>query len=63
MAVISIASDKGGVSKTTLALLIGAEAALDGYRTCIIDSDINQQAAAFGDKGGSAGSAGDGGYR
>jgi chromosome partitioning protein len=51
MAVISIASDKGGVSKTTLALLIGAEAALDGYKTCIIDSDINQQAAAFGAKG------------
>ena len=50
MAVISIASDKGGVSKTSLALLIGAEAALDGYRTCIIDSDINQQAAAFGAK-------------
>jgi len=50
MAVISIASDKGGVSKTTLAVLIGAEAALDGYRTCILDSDINQQAAAFGAK-------------
>ena len=51
MAVISIASDKGGVSKTTLALLVGAETALDGYRTCIIDSDLNQQAAAFGAKG------------
>jgi chromosome partitioning protein len=50
MAVISIASDKGGVSKTTFAVLIGAEAALDGYRTCILDSDINQQAAAFGAK-------------
>ena len=50
MAVISIASDKGGVSKTSLALLIGAEAALDGYKVCIIDSDINQQAAAFGEK-------------
>jgi len=50
MAVISIASDKGGVSKTTLAVLIGAEAALDGYRTCILDSDINQQAAEFGAK-------------
>ena len=50
MAVISIASDKGGVSKTSLALLIGAEAALDGYKTCIIDLDINQQAAAFGTK-------------
>jgi chromosome partitioning protein len=50
MAVISIASDKGGVSKTSLALLVGAEAALDGYRVCILDSDINQQAAAFGAK-------------
>jgi chromosome partitioning protein len=50
MAVISIASDKGGVSKTSLALLLGAEAALDGYKVCIIDSDINQQAAAFGEK-------------
>jgi len=50
MAVISIASDKGGVSKTSLALLVGAETALDGYATCIIDSDINQQAAAFGAK-------------
>jgi chromosome partitioning protein len=51
MAVISIASDKGGVSKTTMALLIGAEAALDGYKVCILDSDMNQQAAAFGAKG------------
>jgi chromosome partitioning protein len=51
MAVISIASDKGGVSKTSLALLLGAEAALDGYRVTILDSDINQQAAAFGIKG------------
>ena len=50
MAVISIASDKGGVSKTSLALLIGAEAALDDYKVCILDSDINQQAAAFGIK-------------
>ena len=50
MAVISIASDKGGVSKTSLALLVGSETALDGYKTCIIDSDINQQAAAFGAK-------------
>jgi chromosome partitioning protein len=50
MAVISIASDKGGVSKTSLALLLGADAALDGYKVCILDSDINQQAAAFGAK-------------
>jgi len=38
MAAISIASDKD------------VEAALDGYRVCIHDSDINQQAAAFGSK-------------
>lgn len=50
MAVISIASDKGGVSKTSLALLLGADAALDGYKVCILDLDINQQAAAFGAK-------------
>jgi chromosome partitioning protein len=50
MATISIASDKGGPGKTTTAILIGAELALDGYKTCIIDTDVNQQAAAFGDK-------------
>jgi chromosome partitioning protein len=50
MATISIASDKGGPGKTTTAILIGADLALDGYRTCIIDTDVNQQAAAFGAK-------------
>lgn len=50
MATISIASDKGGPGKTTLAILIGAELALDGYKVCIIDTDMNQQAAAFGAK-------------
>ena len=50
MAVVSIASDKGGVSKTSTAILIGAELALDGYRVSILDCDINQQAAAFGSK-------------
>jgi chromosome partitioning protein len=50
MATIAIASDKGGPGKTTTAILVGAELALDGYRTCIIDTDINQQAAAFGQK-------------
>jgi chromosome partitioning protein len=51
MATISIASDKGGPGKTTLAILLGAELALEGYRVCIIDTDINQQAASFGEKG------------
>jgi chromosome partitioning protein len=50
MATISIASDKGGPGKTTTAILLGAELALDGYTTRIIDTDINQQAAAFGAK-------------
>jgi chromosome partitioning protein len=50
MATISIASDKGGPGKTTLAILVGAELALDGYKVCVIDTDVNQQAAAFGEK-------------
>jgi chromosome partitioning protein len=50
MATISIASDKGGPGKTTTAILVGAELALDGYTVCIIDTDVNQQAAAFGEK-------------
>lgn len=50
MATISIASDKGGPGKTTLAILLGAEFALDGYKVCIIDSDVNQQAVSFGEK-------------
>jgi chromosome partitioning protein len=50
MATISIASDKGGPGKTTTAILLGAELALDGYTVCIIDTDVNQQAAAFGEK-------------
>ena len=50
MATISIASDKGGPGKTTTAILLGAELTLDGYRTRIIDTDINQQAAAFASK-------------
>ena len=50
MATISIASDKGGVSKTTSALLFASELALDGYQVCLIDADLNQQAVAFGQK-------------
>ena len=50
MATISIASDKGGVSKTTSALLFASELALDGYKVTLIDADLNQQAVAFGRK-------------
>lgn len=50
MAVISIASDKGGPGKTTTALLVGAELALDGYKVLLLDADATQQAAAFGAK-------------
>lgn len=50
MATICIASDKGGPGKTTLAILTGAELALDGYKVRIIDTDVNQQSAAFGAK-------------
>jgi Mrp family chromosome partitioning ATPase len=55
MAVISVASDKGGPGKTTLSILVAAELALDGYSVRIIDTDANQQAAAFGAKSSIAG--------
>ncbi|PHK93473.1 hypothetical protein CR162_18550 [Pseudoroseomonas rhizosphaerae] len=50
MATISVASDKGGPGKTTTAILIASELALDGYRVTVLDTDVNQQAAAFGRK-------------
>ena len=50
MATISIASAKGGCGKTTLALLLGAELALDGYTVALLDCDLNQHASAFGAK-------------
>jgi chromosome partitioning protein len=46
--IIAIASAKGGCGKTTLAILLGTELALDGHRTRVLDADMNQHAAAFG---------------
>lgn len=48
MAVVSIASAKGGCGKTTVAILLGAEFALDGYKVTLLDCDLNQHATAFG---------------
>jgi chromosome partitioning protein len=50
MATISVASAKGGCGKTTLAILLGAELALDGYTVALLDCDVNQHATAFGRK-------------
>jgi chromosome partitioning protein len=50
MATISLASAKGGCGKTTLAILLGAELALEGYRVSLLDCDVNQHATAFGRK-------------
>lgn len=48
MAVLSIASAKGGVGKSTVAILLGTEFALDGYKVALLDCDLNQHASAFG---------------
>lgn len=48
LAVVSIASAKGGCGKTTLAILLGCEFALESYRTTLLDCDLNQHATAFG---------------
>lgn len=50
MATLSIASAKGGCGKTTLAILLGSELALEGYRVALLDCDLNQHASAFGTK-------------
>jgi chromosome partitioning protein len=52
MATISIASAKGGCGKTTLAILLGTELALEGYTVALLDCDVNQHATAFGKKAG-----------
>lgn len=48
--ILSIASAKGGVSKTTLSVGIGTDLALAGYRVTIMDCDNNQHAVAFARK-------------
>ena len=50
MAVLSVASAKGGVGKTTIAILVGTELALEGYKVALLDCDLNQHATAFGEK-------------
>jgi chromosome partitioning protein len=55
MAIIAVASAKGGAGKTTLSILLGAELALGGYKVAVLDCDLNQHAAAFGDKAAIAG--------
>jgi chromosome partitioning protein len=51
MATISLASAKGGVGKSSLAILIGSELALaKGWKVALLDSDLNQHSVAFGKK-------------
>src|SRR3954464_10128324 len=50
MATISVASAKGGCGKTTLAILLGTELALEGYKVALLDCDVNQHATAFGQR-------------
>jgi chromosome partitioning protein len=45
--VIAVASVKGGCGKTTLAILVGAELALEGYKVTLLDCDLNQHGVAF----------------
>lgn len=45
---IALASNKGGCAKTTMACALATDLALDGLRSCILDCDPNQHAAAFG---------------
>ncbi|MBC2665262.1 AAA family ATPase [Novosphingobium flavum] len=49
MPTVAIVSQKGGSGKTTLALHLGAAAAYSGVRSCVIDTDPQATAAAWGD--------------
>lgn len=48
MAIVSVASAKGGCGKSTICILLGMEYALDGYKTAVLDCDLNQHTTAFG---------------
>ena len=48
-AIISVASAKGGCGKTTTVILLATYLAHIGYRVIVLDADINQHAAAFGE--------------
>lgn len=50
MAVIALNSPKGGVAKTTLAILLSSECASKGHTVALLDADPNQHAALFGEK-------------
>jgi chromosome partitioning protein len=51
---ISVVSQKGGSGKTTLAIHLAAAATAAGYVTCLIDTDPQATAAAWGDWRGGA---------
>ena len=48
MATLCISSAKGGCGKSTIAICIASELALDGYRVALLDCDLNQHATQFG---------------
>ncbi|WP_140987149.1 ParA family protein [Asticcacaulis tiandongensis] len=50
MAVIALNSPKGGVAKTTLAILLASECAFKGHSVALLDADPNQHAALFGER-------------
>jgi chromosome partitioning protein len=47
-ATIAVASAKGGCGKTTTVILLATYLAQAGYRVTVLDADVNQHAAAFG---------------
>jgi chromosome partitioning protein len=49
MATVCISSAKGGCGKSTTAICITSELALDGYRVALLDCDLNQHATHFGE--------------
>jgi chromosome partitioning protein len=48
MATLCVSSTKGGCGKSTTAICLAAELALDGYQVALLDCDLNQHATHFG---------------